>query len=285
MKFWIILITLITSFSFLQAKIRYDREPNNFWLDIKKIAKEFHPPVIDAKFCSKCGWRKHPIYRKRRWHYGVDLCGKQGTPLYAMTDGTVEIEKRLRGWGRVVHLHTENFTIVYAHCRSFKVRNNQKVKKGDIIAIMGKSGNAQTPHLHIEIRKGYKAWLRPDLINKLMKYYIDSKPITAKPTEKRESSVNKKRKVQKDHPIKKHQIKSFISIDFYYNSFGYRTHKINTRRANGLIRGSNHYTQVIYNIYSKYKKLLKSQTNIMTYKEFKKKKHELNNWNYDEFFE
>ena len=61
----------------------------------------------------------------------------------------------MRGYGNVIILsHEGGFSTVYAHNSANLVKKNQSVKKGDIIAKLGKTGNATGPHLHFEIRSG-----------------------------------------------------------------------------------------------------------------------------------
>lgn len=90
-----------------------------------------------------------------RWgttHYGVDIANRIGTPIYAVTDGTVVEAGSASGFGLWVRvMHADGTISVYGHVDSFSVREGQKVKAGQQIARMGNRGQSTGPHLHFEI--------------------------------------------------------------------------------------------------------------------------------------
>lgn len=90
-----------------------------------------------------------------RWgvvHYGIDLANKIGTPIYAVTDGTVISSGPASGFGLWVRLqHPGGWISVYGHINRSLVYVGQKVKAGQEIAEMGNRGNSTGPHLHFEI--------------------------------------------------------------------------------------------------------------------------------------
>jgi murein DD-endopeptidase MepM/ murein hydrolase activator NlpD len=90
-----------------------------------------------------------------RWgvtHYGIDLANKIGTPIYAVTDGTVISSGPASGFGLWVRLqHPGGWISVYGHINRSLVHMGQKVKAGQEIAEMGNRGNSTGPHLHFEI--------------------------------------------------------------------------------------------------------------------------------------
>ncbi|MEG1037906.1 MAG: M23 family metallopeptidase [Mucinivorans sp.] len=102
---------------------------------------------IDGKFSSGYG------RRGRSFHTGVDLIAPAHTPIYAIFDGTVRMSKPYSGYGNVVVLrHDNGLETVYAHTAKNLVRVGQQVKRGDKIAICGRTGRATTNHLHFEVR-------------------------------------------------------------------------------------------------------------------------------------
>jgi len=123
----------------------------------KSMRKEFlRTPVnfarISSRFTTK---RYHPVLHKVRSHKGVDYAAKTGTPIRAAGDGKVIFKGKKGGYGRVVMIqHGSKYTTVYAHLNSYnkKIRNGKKVKQGQTIAYVGKSGLATGPHLHYEFR-------------------------------------------------------------------------------------------------------------------------------------
>jgi murein DD-endopeptidase MepM/ murein hydrolase activator NlpD len=104
---------------------------------------------------SGWGWRTHPIYKIRKFHYGLDFSAKEGTPIFATGDATVEyVKSELRGYGNFVILnHGYGFKTLYGHMSKFNVKNGQKVKRGDIIGFVGTTGTSTGTHLHYEVLK------------------------------------------------------------------------------------------------------------------------------------
>ena len=90
-----------------------------------------------------------------RWgttHYGIDLANKIGTPIYAVTDGTVISSGPASGFGLWVRiLHPGGWISVYGHINRSLVHIGEKVKAGEQIAEMGNRGQSTGPHLHFEI--------------------------------------------------------------------------------------------------------------------------------------
>ena len=96
--------------------------------------------------------------RHGRRHDGVDIRAKRGTPVIASADGEVVFSKRMRGYGNLVLLkHGGDFFTVYAHNSVNLVKKGKRVKKGETIAKVGRTGRATGPHLHFEVREGTKA--------------------------------------------------------------------------------------------------------------------------------
>ncbi len=113
-------------------------------------------PVEFARISSRFNLRrKHPILNKIRAHRGVDYAASTGTPIKATGDGTVVHAARKGGYGRTVILkHGGKYSTVYAHLHRYAkgVRTGSRVKQGQIIGYVGKSGLATGPHLHYEFR-------------------------------------------------------------------------------------------------------------------------------------
>jgi murein DD-endopeptidase MepM/ murein hydrolase activator NlpD len=92
--------------------------------------------------------------RGRRSHDGIDIAARKGTPVRAAEAGRVTHSGWLGDYGRVVIVkHSGDYSSVYAHNRSNKVRKGAFVEKGQVLAEVGSSGNASGPHLHFEIRR------------------------------------------------------------------------------------------------------------------------------------
>ncbi len=109
-----------------------------------------------TRTASGWGWRIHPIYKIRKFHYGIDFTASTGTDIYATGNGVIEaVIKAYRGYGNhVIVDHGYGFKSLYAHMHDFNVRPGQAVNRGDVIGTVGSSGTSTGPHLHYEILKG-----------------------------------------------------------------------------------------------------------------------------------
>ncbi|MBN9097992.1 MAG: M23 family metallopeptidase [Pseudonocardia sp.] len=90
-----------------------------------------------------------------RWgttHYGLDIANAVGTPIFAVTDGVVVESGPASGFGLWVRVrHPGGWTSVYGHIDRSLVREGQRVRAGEWIALMGNRGRSTGPHLHVEI--------------------------------------------------------------------------------------------------------------------------------------
>lgn len=98
------------------------------------------------------GYRIHPVYRRRIFHYGVDLTAPTGLPIYATASGTVTFSGRKSGYGNIIIIdHGFGYKTKYAHLKKSHVKNGQKVVRGEFIADLGSTGVVSGPHLHYEV--------------------------------------------------------------------------------------------------------------------------------------
>ena len=139
--------------------IRYE-DPNGevgyFTPDGLNMRKAFlRAPVDFSRVSSRFNPRRlHPVYKKIRAHKGVDYAAPSGTPIRAAGDGKIIFRGRKGGYGNAVILqHGGNITTLYAHMSRFaKPRSGARVKQGQIIGYVGKTGTATASHLHYEYR-------------------------------------------------------------------------------------------------------------------------------------
>jgi murein DD-endopeptidase MepM/ murein hydrolase activator NlpD len=99
--------------------------------------------------------RKHPVLNRIRAHKGVDYAARTGTPIKAAGDGKITYRGRKGGYGRVVIVqHGQKYSTLYAHMSKYRKgqRVGSRVKQGQVIGYVGKSGLASGPHLHYEFR-------------------------------------------------------------------------------------------------------------------------------------
>lgn len=112
---------------------------------------------VRGRLSDKYGWRKHPVYRKRLFHAGIDVAAPKGAPIAAAMSGKVIYAGRRAGYGNLVILsHSNGYSTRYAHCSSMLVKKGQIVKAGQLIARVGATGVATGNHLHFEVRKNGK---------------------------------------------------------------------------------------------------------------------------------
>ncbi len=111
-------------------------------------------PVHNGVMSDGFGMRYHPILRIRLMHEGIDLVADVGTSVYATGDGNVSYVGPRGGYGTVVEInHGFGYTTLYGHLSKALVREGQKVKRGQVIALSGDSGLSTGPHLHYEVLK------------------------------------------------------------------------------------------------------------------------------------
>lgn len=103
---------------------------------------------------SEYGYRIHPILKTKRMHTGIDIGAPAGTSIKAVADGTVIFAGWLGAYGNATVIdHGGGISSMYAHQSSILVKENQDVKKGDVIGKVGSTGWSTGPHLHFEVRK------------------------------------------------------------------------------------------------------------------------------------
>jgi murein DD-endopeptidase MepM/ murein hydrolase activator NlpD len=87
---------------------------------------------------------------------GINLAVPEGTPVKAADDGVVAYAgNELKGYGNLVLVrHPNGFVTAYAHASDILVKRGDTVKRGQVIAHSGQTGNVTSPQLHFEIRKG-----------------------------------------------------------------------------------------------------------------------------------
>ena len=109
-------------------------------------------PVSNVDVSSPVG------YRSGRLHAGIDLRAPRGTRIRASSQGRVTFSGWKKGYGKIVIIaHAGGCETAYAHNNRNLVSVGQQVKKGTVIASMGRTGNATGYHLHFELRRRGRA--------------------------------------------------------------------------------------------------------------------------------
>lgn len=113
---------------------------------------KFAWPVDGGYVSSRFG------HRRGRPHDAIDIAAKPGTAVFAAEAGKVIFAKRFAGYGNLVVVkHRDDYFTAYAHNQDMFVRKGQKVRLGQRIAVVGRTGRATGPHLHFEVRHGTQA--------------------------------------------------------------------------------------------------------------------------------
>lgn len=115
-------------------------------------------PTSATYISSPFGWREGFYLQDGRWypdnfHYGIDLAGPIGTPIYAAEDGVITKAEWYGGYGNLIIIdHGNGMTTRYGHLDSITVSVGQRVSRGSYIGPMGTTGNSSGSHLHFEVR-------------------------------------------------------------------------------------------------------------------------------------
>jgi murein DD-endopeptidase MepM/ murein hydrolase activator NlpD len=128
--------------------------------------KEIEQSVKSADATSGLPTFRWPVRGRVIAGYGAQTSGKQndginvavpeGTPVKAADDGVVTYAgNELKGYGNLVLVkHSNGYVTAYAHTSELMVKRGDTIKRGQIIAKSGQTGEVQSPQLHFEIRKG-----------------------------------------------------------------------------------------------------------------------------------
>jgi murein DD-endopeptidase MepM/ murein hydrolase activator NlpD len=128
-----------------------------------KIAEIFggkrNPRVPDLVFPVCSGILSSPFgFRRGVFHSGLDIAACKGEQIRACADGRVVVtgtRKGYRSYGQTVLIdHGRDVCTHYAHLSRILVKKGDKVRKGQTIALVGSTGRATSPHLHLEVKVG-----------------------------------------------------------------------------------------------------------------------------------
>lgn len=108
-----------------------------------------------SHLASGFGYRIDPIYKTAKMHTGLDFAAPLGTPIYATGDGVIEdASYDAGGYGNhVIINHGYGYETLYGHMIRIKVRDGQRVKRGEVIGWIGSTGKSTGPHCHYEVIK------------------------------------------------------------------------------------------------------------------------------------
>ncbi len=121
-------------------------------------------PVRYQAISSKIGIREHPIRKKVKFHAGTDYAAPIGTPIRSIADGLIIRSKKTWSAGNfLVIRHDDGHETKYLHMDQ-KARGTDegvRVRQGEVIGTVGKTGRVTGPHLHFEMRDRWGTPLDP----------------------------------------------------------------------------------------------------------------------------
>ena len=121
--------------------------PTSSTQNVAADTRSWHFPLPGAKVISAYG------SRDGRQHTGADLKTKNKDKIYAAFAGEVVFSGKFSGYGNLIRIkHANGLETYYAHNSKNLVKKGQHVKAGQVIALVGQTGRATTPHLHFETR-------------------------------------------------------------------------------------------------------------------------------------
>mgnify|MGYP000358476564 FL=1 len=124
------------------------------------------------RMVSGWGYRTHPIYKTKKFHYGLDFAAATGTPVYATGNGIIKTVKYSGGgYGKHIIIdHGYGYKTLYAHLSGYNVEKLDKVTRGEVIGFIGSTGRSVAPHLH------YEVYLNDNKVNPALYFYNDLSP-------------------------------------------------------------------------------------------------------------
>jgi len=137
----------------LQVDVQGPELPEGYTMDQLSLGTLTTVTPVLGPVWSKYGYRDHPIDGEHKFHNGVDIGADEGTPILSFGSGTVEYTGENEIHGNYLQIdHGQGIKSFYAHCSDVLVRQGQPVTAGERIALVGSTGTATGPHLHLELK-------------------------------------------------------------------------------------------------------------------------------------
>lgn len=111
------------------------------------------PSAASTRITSPFGYRMHPILHVNKLHTGIDIGAASGTNVLAANKGTVIKAGWNNSYGNVIMIdHGGGIVTLYAHNSKLLVGTGDVVTRGQVISLVGSTGNSTGPHIHFEVR-------------------------------------------------------------------------------------------------------------------------------------
>ncbi len=109
-------------------------------------------PLKGGFLSSRFGRRMDPFTGRLAYHEGVDYRARTGTPVICTADGVVTMAKKKGSFGLMIEVnHGNGFKTRFAHLSKMLVKRGKRVKRGEIIGLVGNTGRSTGSHLHYEV--------------------------------------------------------------------------------------------------------------------------------------
>ena len=121
--------------------------------DLEFFKEEFIIPVDDAIITGVYGSQRILNGIPKSPHYGLDFAAKEGVEVKAMLDGIVTLAESDMYYtgGTIIFDHGHGVGTLFMHMKNVYVKKGQKIKQGDVVGTVGKTGRATGPHLDIRL--------------------------------------------------------------------------------------------------------------------------------------
>lgn len=107
---------------------------------------------VDGEITSGFGKRKDPMNKQAAFHTGIDFRSTRGSNIYATADGVVKESFYNGGYGNFILIsHGNGYATSFSHMQKCLVRKGDKIRRGQLIGLVGNSGRSTGSHLHYEI--------------------------------------------------------------------------------------------------------------------------------------
>ncbi|OGC07343.1 hypothetical protein A2526_02625 [candidate division WOR-1 bacterium RIFOXYD2_FULL_36_8] len=108
---------------------------------------------LRGRITSVFGYRAHPLWRRKDFHTGMDIAAPYGEVIRAADSGEIILAGWWNGYGKAIVInHGKDMSTVYGHMSRLYMKVGDRVKKGQIIGLVGSTGYSTGPHLHFEVR-------------------------------------------------------------------------------------------------------------------------------------
>ena len=114
------------------------------------------PLIGEYKISSGFGERQDPFNLQPSFHPGVDISSDMGTPVLAAANGVIKKitpNTDKTGYGNYIEIsHPNGVSTLYGHLSEILVKENQTIRRGEIVGLVGDTGRSTGPHLHFEVQ-------------------------------------------------------------------------------------------------------------------------------------